>query len=61
MNLNKIYTFETNDINQSSKNNNSSQIKVKIREYLKSSSFHGLPNIVRTNSKIFQIIIQKYI
>jgi len=56
MNLNKIYAFETNNINQSSKYNNSSQIKEKIREYLKSSTFHGLPNIVRTNSKLFQII-----
>jgi hypothetical protein len=56
MNLNNIYTFETNDINRSLKTNNSSQIKEKIRDYLQSSTIHGLPNIVRTNSKLFQII-----
>jgi hypothetical protein len=56
MNLNKIYTFETNDIHQSIRTNNSSQIKEKIRDYLQSSSIHGLPNIVRANGKLFQII-----
>ena len=56
MNLNNIYTFETNDINQSNRTNNSSQIKEKIRDYLQSTTIHGLPNIVRTSSKLFQII-----